>query len=278
MERKLVISDIDGTLLNDKHQLTKRTIQVVRQLTEENTIVVLASARPPKAMEEIAHQLKLETPLVCFNGALITQNKAEKFDSLYSLSINYSEAILIEQLMRNHFPTIQVSVYSEEHWFVAKKDAWVHQEEAIAGISAEVVDLTEYLNGYHPIHKILCMGSEGDLQLACKKLEMSGIINVTAAFSKPNYLEIVNSQVSKLASLQFLCHYYDISLSNTVAIGDNYNDIPMIQHAGVGIAMGNAPQAVKEAAKFQTTSNSLEGFSKALENYFELDTIDEKLY
>lgn len=278
MEKKLVISDIDGTLLNEEHQLTEKTIRVVHQLTKEGVPLVLASARSPKAMEHLARQLQIETPLVCFNGALIMQKTKTRFDPLYSVSLERIDVILVYQLLRQRFPNIQVSIYSNDRWLVEEKNWWVQQEEKIAEISAEVIDVPNFLKEYHPVHKLLCMGSEDELHLASKELENLGIIGITTAFSKPTYLEIVNNQVSKLASLQFLCQFYDISLKNTVAIGDNYNDMPMLQYAGIGIAMGNAPLAVKEIATLQTTSNKEEGFSKGLANCFGLDIMDQKVF
>lgn len=278
MDKKLIISDIDGTLLNEKHQLTEKTIRVIRQLTERGVPLVLASARSPKAMEQLSNRLQLKTPLVCFNGALVMQKTKTRFNPLYSVSLERIDVILVYQLLRQRFPNIQVSIYSNDRWLVEEKNHWVQQEEQIAGISAEVIDVPNFLKEYHPVHKILCMGSENELQLASKELESLDIIGITTAFSKPTYLEIVNNQVSKLASLQFLCQFYGISLKNTVAIGDNYNDMPMLQYAGIGIAMGNAPLTVKEIATLQTTSNKEEGFSKGLANCFGLDIMNEKVF
>ena len=81
-------------------------------------------------------------------------------------------------------------------------------------------------------------------------------------------MEIVNNQVSKLGALSFLCEKYGVELENTLAIGDNFNDMPMIIHAGKGIAMGNAPDEVKQAADYVTVTNDENGFYKALAKSF----------
>ena len=81
---------------------------------------------------------------------------------------------------------------------------------------------------------------------------------------QPIYMEIVNNQVSKLGALHFLCEKYGVALENTLAIGDNFNDMPMIIHAGIGIAMGNAPDEVKQAADCVTGTNDENGFYRAL--------------
>ena len=85
--------------------------------------------------------------------------------------------------------------------------------------------------------------------------------------SKDNYLEVTSQSVSKENALLEIAKYYDISLSQTMAIGDNYNDIPMLKLAGLGVAMANAPQAVKNEADIETVSNNDNGVSKVIEDY-----------
>jgi hypothetical protein len=86
-------------------------------------------------------------------------------------------------------------------------------------------------------------------------------------------MEIVNNQVSKLGALDFLCEKYGVALENTLAIGDNFNDMPMIKHAGKGIAMGNTPDEVKQAADYITDTNDENGFYNALVKNFGLSVI-----
>ena len=88
--------------------------------------------------------------------------------------------------------------------------------------------------------------------------------------SKPIYLEVMNLPASKTNAINFLMKAYGISREQTIAIGDNFNDKEMIEFAGMGIAMGNAPDEVKAAADFITDTNNNDGVRKALENFFQL--------
>uniref|UniRef100_UPI00403F9508 Cof-type HAD-IIB family hydrolase n=1 Tax=Candidatus Enterococcus willemsii TaxID=1857215 RepID=UPI00403F9508 len=274
MEKKIIFSDIDGTLLDDKHQITKEAKDVVQQLQERGVKTILTSARPPKAMTDIAEKLGIHTPLVCFNGALITQLKNNQFNDLYSLTLERLDTLMLYQFISSNFPTISINLYSSERWLVEEIGFWEQQEADITGVQPEVIDMREFLKEYHPIHKILCMGNEQEMAQLEVVLASENLLGVTCHLSKATYLEIVNKEVSKLKAVEFLCQKNEFMLDEAIAIGDNYNDLPMIQHAGMGIAMGNAPEFVKSQADYVTASNQENGFSQALANCFKLSILE----
>jgi Cof subfamily protein (haloacid dehalogenase superfamily) len=261
---KLVISDIDGTLLNSKHEVTPEAIQIIQDLVKQDTKIILASARPPGAMVSIADEVQLSSPLVCFNGALITQYTEGSFVYLYSLTLAGPDTLQIYQTVSTKFPEISFNVYSGARWYVEREDEWVKQEASITKMDPESISMESFLNELVPVHKILCMGSPADIQKLEEELAGSNLSSISYYRSKDTYMEIVNNQVSKLGALNFLCEKYGVALENTLANGDNFNDMPMIIHAGKGIAMGNAPDEVKQAADYITGTNDENGFYKAL--------------
>lgn len=262
---KLVFSDIDGTLLDSQHRLTDETKAVIRQLTASGVSMVLASARPPHAMAELAAELQLNTPLVCYNGALIVrQDETNEFTSQQSLPVERLDALLVYQILQQHCPEVSLSIYSNDHWYVDKVDAWHRQETAITGFQPEVLRLKDFLKEYHPVHKFLCMGEPAALDAAVKNLDASGILDISYYRSKDTYLEITNHQVSKLTAMNLMAQALQIEPEEIFAIGDNYNDLPMILSAGIGVAMGNAPDEVKQAADYVTKGNNENGVFYAL--------------
>lgn len=263
-EISLILTDIDGTLLDSQHQVSPESQALIADLAKKAIPVVLASARSPRGMLPIAEKIQSTTPLVCFNGALITQYEDGEFHHLASLTLERLDALVVYQLIASKFPNISINVYSEDRWLVEAEDDWVKQEEAITEIRAEVVSLKDFLNENHPIHKILCMGSPEEIKALETELAKAKIPSIDFQRSKDSYLEIVNNQVSKLSALKTLADHYQVAIENTLAIGDNYNDVPMIQHAGVGIAMGNAPLPVQQAADYVTNTNDENGFYTAL--------------
>ena len=259
----LVFSDIDGTLLDSKHQVSPAAIQIIQDLVKQDTKIILASARPPDAMISIADEVQLSSPLVCFNGALITQYTDGSFDDLYSLTLERPDTVKLYRTISTKFPEISFNIYSGDRWYVECEDAWVKQEAVITQMDPETIAMDYFLNEQFPVHKILCMGNPDDIQKLEDELEGANLSTISYYRSKETYMEIVNNQVSKLGALDFLCEKYGIALENTLAIGDNFNDMPMIEHAGKGIAMGNAPDEVKRA-DYVTDTNDENGFYKAL--------------
>lgn len=262
---KLVISDVDGTLLDSKHQLSQKTIRSIQGLSQKGVKVVLASARSPLAMASIAQHLQLETPLVSFNGAYICQSPNDLMDSIQSLTIEKIDALLIYKIVHEFKETISCSLYSGAQWLVEEYDDWNRAEASIIDLEPTVADFKEVLKEGMAVHKIMCMGSSQSLSLLEKELDRLNISHISYVRSKPTYLEIVNGQASKLKAMTTLSHYYQIALGDMIAIGDNFNDIPMIEHAGLGIAMGNAPDEVKTSARYVTLSNDEDGASLGLE-------------
>lgn len=265
---KLVLTDIDGTLLDLNHQTTPKTKSIVKSLSEQGVEVVMASARAPKAMDFLAAELELQTCLVCFNGALITQKVRGEFVDSYSLTLGKTEALYLYQKISTDFPAVSFNLYSRDQWLVGKEGYWEKQEAAIAQIEPQVVSLKAYLQKSRPSHKILCMGEEKDIDRLQDQVNELGMETIAVNKSKATYLEIVNAQVSKLGALQVLLEQRGLSASEAVAIGDNYNDLPMIQAAGCGLAMGNAPQPVQQSADFVVPTNADDGFYYGMKKIF----------
>lgn len=143
-------------------------------------------------------------------------------------------------------------------------DYWNQIESEITGITPEIIDFESLIKTDIAIHKILCIGESEELTRFEATLERLTIFGISYVRSKANYLEIINTQVSKLGAMIELSRLLKIPLRDIVAIGDNDNDLPMIVHAGLGIAMGNASAEVQGQADRVTLSNNEEGFAHAL--------------
>ena len=170
---ELIFSDIDGTLLNSKHEVTAEASQIIQELLKQGTKIILASARPPGAMVSIADEVRLSSPLVCFNGALITQYSEGSFDDLYSLTLERQDALQLYQAVSTKFPEISFNIYSGDRWYVEREDEWVKQEAAIIKMDPEAISMDYFLNEHFPVHKILCMGNPDNIRIIFKNWRMS---------------------------------------------------------------------------------------------------------
>ena len=160
---EFVFSDIDGTLLNSKHEVTAEASQIIQDLVKQGTKIILASSRPPGAMISIADEVQLFSPLVCFTGALTTQYIEGSFDDLYSLTLERLDALQLYKAVSAKFPEISFNIYARERWYVEREDEWVKQEAAITKMDPESISMEDFLNEHFPVHKILCMAHPDDI-------------------------------------------------------------------------------------------------------------------
>ena len=259
---KLIMSDIDGTILDKNHQLDSYLIELMPLLKQCNIPFVLASARSPLGIAPISKELGItDCPIACYNGALISLG--DKILSQYS--IDKSELLLLHDFLKKEFPTVSINVYSRKDWLVNTIDEWVEIEATITGESPKVTSLADFIRDEKTlVHKLLLIDNTDTIQKLQKTLSSIDFPQTDFYLSKDNYLEVTHNQVSKKQALLELANYYQLPLTSIMTLGDNYNDIPMIETAGLGIAMGNAPRDVKTCAKAVTDSNEQNGVSKAI--------------
>ncbi|EMB62339.1 fructose-phosphate phosphohydrolase SppA [Streptococcus mutans] len=266
---KLILSDIDGTILDNNHQVDAHLRDTITELKKESIPFVLASARSPHGMFPIAQELNLgANPIACYNGALIVEGNKEHYQTLIEHGLSKADVKKIVALIKKQFPHISINFYSGGDWIVEEIDQWVQIEADITKESPNIRNFDTLLTDDSiPIHKLLLIANAQAIQEFFTYLKRVNFEDASFYLSKDNYLEVTSQSVSKENALLEIAKYYDISLSQTMAIGDNYNDIPMLKLAGLGVAMANAPQAVKNEADIETVSNNDNGVSKVIEDY-----------
>lgn len=270
MDIKLILSDIDGTILNDDNVIDTDLKQAVKRLGQKNVPFVLASARSPEGMLPIAKELDvLDNPIACYNGALVVKDLDKKdFTTILSHELDANDVKNINDIIQNQYPTVSVNLYSGSDWYVGSIDKWVKIEADITKMTPVVTDLERLISAHKvPVHKLLLIGEPDEISQALQHLRNDEFADSSFYLSKPNYLEITNSHVSKEKALRELAKVYGLSLDKTMTLGDNFNDVPMLKLAGLGVAMQNAPAEVKKCANVVTGSNNKNGVSEAIEKY-----------
>lgn len=269
---RLIISDIDGTILNSQHQVSKKLQALMPLLQKRKIPFVLTSARSPKGMAAIADELTLTAPLAAYNGAyIVEQTKKGSFTELFSRPLDFTEANKVIQLAVHSFPEVAVNIYSAAEWFVPAINKWVQQEEAITEMTAKEVILPDFLSNQPPIHKLLFIGSDEDIAALDAAIGRLVLMESTKYRSKSNYLEFTDKTVSKELALRELADYYQVAPNEVMAIGDHDNDLSMIAAAGFGVAMGNASEACKEKANLITVDNDHDGAAVAISDALQLE-------
>ena len=229
---------------------------------------VLASARSPLGMAPIAKDLGLSNqPLACYNGALVITGDSNQYQTILEHPLDPAECQALITFVHKHFPQVSINLYSGSRWMIDKANKWSEIEAQITGETPQVQPFSTFFAQEVSCHKLLLIAKPTVIQKLVKSLETQTFAKTAFYLSKDNYLEVTAKHVSKENALIELANYYHVPLEDTMTIGDNYNDIPMLKMAGLGIAMGNAPSDVKKHAKVVTKTNNDHGVAHAVEDY-----------
>lgn len=266
MHCRLICMDIDGTLLNDAKEVLPEVKKAVRRQYEKGRKIALVSGRMPWAVSQVEKQLEIDCIKICNAGTFIIMDGVCVKEEV--MSTHVMRQLYTDIAERHHVP---LWIYQGHQWYVTGTDSFVERETEIIEYRPDVVNPYELAEcwdraGIKP-NKFLIAAQEkkiGEIQA-----ELEGWKNraFQVARSSGNYLEIFPENVDKGKAVTSLCAVLNISTKNVAAIGDHELDIPMIETAGIGIAMGNAIQALKEKADFVTLANNEAGVAHALNNY-----------
>lgn len=268
---KLLGLDLDGTLLNEKNEISKENKENIKLLNEKGVKVILISGREPRSVKFYSEELGINEPLVGFNGGIITDNTGEKVFYEECLEEKWArESIGFgEENNMCSFIFIGNKIYLSD-----KKDS---RFEILAKYTEsnteEVGNISRYLEEnklWESINKILLVDDNQNLIKYKDGLENKIKDNVSMQFSMPFFLEIFNSNISKGNALNKLGEMFNIKKEEMVAIGDGENDISMIEYSGLGVAMGNALDNVKDKADYITLSNEQDGISHVVKKFWNI--------
>ncbi len=259
---RLLLSDVDGTLVTPDKQLTPRTIAAVQALAEADILFAVTSGRPPRGMAMLVEPLALQTPIATFNGGLLVDpamNVLEQRtvpDGLVPRVIELLEASALD-----------VWLYRGAEWLLRDPDApHVEREARTVGFAPTVVERFDGLE--RGIAKIVGVGDDHDAVAAATTTVHDELgDHVMAARSQPYYLDVTHPEANKAAVARYLSRRYRIPPQEIATIGDMPNDVLMFAVSGLSIAMGNADREVQRCARRVTASNEEDGFAQAVERY-----------
>ena len=260
---KIIFSDIDGTLLNENRELSATTIETVKKLKHKIPFILISS-RMPAAMRHLQQDLGIEgDPFISYNGGLIIANG--KVISSTEIPIETFEHL--QDFSKNS--EIHLSLYNNDEWFAPKDDFWTQREINNTKVKPKILsnkDASEmWKEQSKGLHKIMAMGEENEVSAVEHFLAMHYENDLHMYRSKSTYLEIAPKKISKLTAIQHLLdHHYQIPLTQSLAFGDNYNDIEMLRGVGMGIAVGNAKPEVMEAAQHIAEPGKEDGVAKMI--------------
>lgn len=257
---KAVFSDFDGTLLTSEHKISPKTQAAIERITAKGIPFVPISARSPKGIWPYADQLGVDL-IVAFSGALILNRQGEV---LYSVQIAPQDVALLNAEFVD-FPALATNYYFFDDCVTNDlQNRWVQYEIGVTHI--------EMLQGekgkVYPAHKIQVIGEPEEILQLENRLKAK-FPHLSIHRSLDSFLEIMEKSASKGQAVRFLESYLNVTTEQAVAFGDNFNDLDMLENVGLGVAMANAPEAIKAAANRVTASNNEDGIALVLNEVFE---------
>jgi hypothetical protein len=259
---RLVLSDVDGTLVTNEKVLTGPAIDAVRRLRDAGILFAVTSGRPPRGMSMLIEPLGLDTPLAAFNGGLFVE---PDLSTIAQRTLPSHVVAPVIDLLASF--GLDVWVYRGAEWLVLDRDgAHVAREAATVGFQPAMVASFDDLQG--DIAKIVGVGDDHDIMIDANTAAHDRFgEHVSASRSQPYYLDVTHPDANKGAVARFLADRFDIPAEAIATIGDMPNDVLMFAHAGLSIAMGNAGREVQRAARRVTASNQHEGFAEAMDRF-----------
>ncbi len=266
MDYKLIVLDIDGTLTNSKKEITPATKEALLRIQEQGVAVAIATGRPTPGTKKVAEELQLArfgNYVLCFNGGRIVNCKTGEV--VFEQTISADMAATLCDEARRH--KVGILTYDDEAALAGTFiDEYMEIEARINNIKIKPVGhFRDYVN--FPVNKCLMTGKPEYLVTVEQKLKekYAGKLNIFR--SEPYFLEIMPKGIDKAAMLKRFLPFLGISREEIICCGDGYNDITMIEFAGLGVAMANARQEVLDAADYITASNDEDGIVKVIEKY-----------
>ena len=258
---RLLLSDVDGTLVRPDKSLSERSIEAVASLRAAGIHFAVTSGRPPRGMEMLIEPLSLVTPLAAFNGGLIVQ---PGMDVLEEHTIPDDAVGHVLELLSSF--DLSIWVYRGADWLVRDPDG-PHVEHESLTVQFEPI-VVEAFDGLTHVAKIVGVSDDYDTVATAAQATRAALgDHVSAWRSQPYYLDVTHPEANKGSVAQFLAARYDLTVDEIATIGDMPNDVLMFAHSGLSIAMGNASDDVQKAARRVTTSNDEDGFAHAVHRY-----------
>ncbi len=267
MSIKLIAIDMDGTLLLPDHTISPAVKQAIARARKRGVNVVLTTGRPYAGVESYLKALDMNQPqdyCITYNGALV--QKANDGSTVAQTALSYDDYRYLEQLSRevgSHFHALD-----RHTLYTANRDIsrYTVHESFVATIPLVFCE-AEKMDPNTTFLKVMMIDEPEILDQAIARIPAEVREKYTVLKSAPYFLEILDKRVTKGTGVKALADALNIRPEEVMTIGDQENDIAMLEYAGVGVAMGNAIDSVKKVADYVTKTNLEDGVAYAIEKF-----------
>jgi Cof subfamily protein (haloacid dehalogenase superfamily) len=260
MSLRFVISDVDGTLVNNAKKLTQPTIDAIAKLEAAGIPFTIISARPPSGIAFLVETLKPTGPIAAFNGGTIIAPDGSVIE----------RHMLDREMVEKSFAIAGRSaatpwIFAEGRWHIVDPANPHVPHEVLASAQQPLIE-TDMTPLFGEVDKLTWVSDDPAL-LHDLQGQMRAAIGdaATIGMSQTYYLDLTSPVANKGEGVATLARIAGVDLAQVAVLGDQYNDVPMFERAGIAIAMGQAPEPVKAKADYISTSNDADGVAHAIE-------------
>ena len=262
MKYKMIASDLDGTLLNDESILSERTKSAVLKAMDAGVMFVMATGRAMSGVEHINALFDRDLPFITLNGAVIIMGMSRKI-----LVNKYLDFALAKDVYNSGVGfDAAVVVWTGRRLWVSREDKATRLYNGKAGTDMRIISDFDELEE-EGISKVLWIDTPENIRQHHFNMKERYDGRLNCYPSQPMFLEFVSLNSDKAIAMEEIGKIYGIDKSEMIAVGDGYNDVSMLEYAGLGVAMDNAPDDVKAVCGYVTLSNNEDGVAAVIEKY-----------
>jgi Cof subfamily protein (haloacid dehalogenase superfamily) len=267
---KLLCLDMDGTLLNSEGKVSEKNLEAIRKAHEKGVKVTVCTGRLFASARYYAEMLGVKVPVIASNGAYIREKDNDRV--IYKSNLGFDNLMQVLEVLKkfnltyyfNTFDTVLMERLDPNNAY-ARINKSLPKDKQIKLL--EVKDWEAALkHNEEELLKCICVDKDAE-RIARAKRELQNNKELEVVSSMYNNVEIMKKGVSKGRAVEVLAGFYNLRREEVMCIGDNENDISMLRYAGMGVAMGNGEDFVKEVADYITDTNNNEGVAKAIERF-----------
>ncbi len=264
MKYKLLVFDLDDTLLNEEHKISRRNVETLRRAAGEGLIITIATGRMFRSTLPYARQLGINVPLITYHGALV--RKAAGGPDIWHRPVPLDAAVQVAEYAVDH--GYHLNLFIDDAFCIPETNEYTRAYQSLSNVEFKIIgNPAEYLRREKtPPTKMNIVSFSGMEEIMERVAgQFHGRVTVTQA--RPEFLEITHLEATKGIALRHLAEAEGVHRDEVVAIGDSLNDISMLEYAGTGVAVANAREEVKQVAQVITLSNLEDGVAHFIENH-----------
>ena len=260
---KLVAFDLDGTLVGKSLEIRPRVLAAIEAMCERGIRGCVVTGRMYQAALPFVRRMRFTTPVICYQGAAVIDTQTD--DVLQDIPLPNPQALAVEAYAREN--GLHVQLYANDRYYCEALDQYAELYAKISGVEPVIVpSLRRQFETWGATKA--CVIAEPDVILEHMP-RVQALLGDRAYVTRSiaYFLEVMNPRVNKGRSLQVVADHLNIPMSDVMAIGDSWNDAPLLQTAGFGVAMGSAPDELRTVADAVVADVENDGVAEALERY-----------